>query len=152
MLELKNWHLLCLIYPEAEISGNIGNSLNIGKSRPAQNKWPEQEAFYRFHSVAFIWLLFSRKSFTENYDLFEVHFYFCLFVKFVTIYLSLNVSEEEYSSDFNLFACGKHAKDIHFICVLNQNGTSRGESSKPDMILNFILKVQQKCRKLRSED
>ena len=47
-------HLLCLIYPEAEISGNIGNSLNIGKSRAAKNKWPEQEAFYRFHSVAFI--------------------------------------------------------------------------------------------------
>ena len=27
-----------------------------------------------------------------------------------------------------------------------QDGTSRGESSKPDLILNFILKVRSHCR------
>ena len=42
---------------------DLSRSRNIGKYRklakywqiaPTQNKWPEQEAFYRFHSVAFI--------------------------------------------------------------------------------------------------
>ena len=63
---LNTWgigHLLCLIYPEAEISGNIGNSLNIGKSRPRRTNGLNRRLFI----VSTAWLS-SLASFQQKYS------------------------------------------------------------------------------------